>query len=422
MKKNKRIYYIFYLFITFYFIYTPEFFLSINVPIRSQMITYSFVGYIGIKILIHKIFNRKIHFKWNKNLSILFIGIVLSAIYFFIIAFGKGYETRFLQNTYILFQVIVILYLISRLELLGLNRNEKIVFFYNVTLIQGIIVISMLVIPQLKKVALNLYYLGTNENVFISAMRIFGISGDYTFFTPIFHGMMIIIAIYLVLFEKQKKFLFYIPFLVLSTILNGRTGLLIAVIGILLVSLWFLVSKIEKIFITTLLMVTSFLIIYFLIILVSKLSPETYNWLISSFNDVKSLLIEGDKVGTISVLSSMVIFPEGWGLLLGEGFRLYRNNNGIIHSDIGYINDLFMGGIVYTSILYSTILIYIFRFENKITVITNRILFSLILLMTIVIANYKGEASRSGLVLLGIIIMKVLIDDKSDLKERCRND
>ncbi|MEG0285082.1 MAG: hypothetical protein RR494_02425 [Vagococcus sp.] len=417
---KKNIQYLFYFILTFYFIYTPEFFLAYGIPIKSQMVTYMASGIIILKIIFHKILNRKMHIVWEKNEYLFLLGIILSAIYFELVALFNYENTRFLQNTYILFQVMVLLFIFSRLDLIGLNREKKLFFIFNITLVQSFFVMLSLIFPTMKNLSLKLYYLGRPENIFISKMRIFGISGDYTFFTPIFHGLLISVAVYLVMFEKKKKFLFFIPFLILSTIVNGRTGIYIAIINIIIMCLIYLIvnfTKFYKIILASSGIVT--LLIFFLFI-ISLISKPTYDWFVQSFTDLKRLFLDGEKEGTIEILSDMIYFPEGWKLIFGEGFRLYGNRDGGVNSDIGYVNDLFMGGIIYCTILYTTIINYIFKFKSKKIGSVSKITISLVFLTTIVIGNFKGEASRSGLILLGIVILKFLIDDADEERKLVR--
>lgn len=407
-KRNIMLY--IYFFITFYLIYTPEFFLAIGLPLKSQMIIYLFTGYIVLKMLLHKIFNKKFYLGWNKELTLFFIGIFISAFYFFLVALYNEQSTRFLQNTYILVQILSLTYIFSRLDLLGLSKQKKIDFIYYISLLQSFFVILSLLFSSFKNLSLNLYYLGRPENVFISKMRIFGISGDYTFFTPIFHGLLISVAVYLVLFEDKKKYLIFLPFLFISTMVNGRTGIYIALINIIIMCLIYMIFNFSKVYKILLIAISIAILAFFIVIIIPLISQPTYVWLVQSFNDVKSLILDGEKEGTISILSDMIYFPTGWSLIFGKGLRLYGNQVGMPHSDVGYINDLFMGGIMYCVILYSTIITYVLKYTGKVMKNINKIVLALIFIITIAIANFKGEASRTGLILLGIVILKFLID------------
>lgn len=409
MISKSNIQYFWYLLLCFYIFYTPEFFLAINIPIRSQLVILVINFYIFIKILIRKTFDKKIYINWNRSLTLLYVGVLLSSIYFFIIAILSGKDTRFIQNIYILFQLFPLIFFISKLDLLGKTRIQKIIFLYNMTIIHGISVLLMFIFPNLKNIALSLYYLGREENIFISTMRIYGISGEYTFFTPIFHGIALGLAIYFIFFENQKIFFIYIPFLFLSIISNGRTGLLVAFILIIIqiVFLIFLQSKnILKIFFFISMM---FMFVMVMMWILKEVSEPTYLWINQSFEDIKVFFSDGDKQGTIDALSNMILWPSGINILFGMGFRLYGNKMGYIHSDIGFVNDMFMGGIIYCSLLYGTLMLYLFDYRNFSISISRKVLLDLLFMASLIIGNYKGEALRGGPIIIGVIIFKYLI-------------
>lgn len=417
MIQKNSLKYMLYLFISFYIFYTPEFFLAINIPIRSQYVVIIINGIIIIRYLVREILGKKLYLNWDKRLTFLYVGVLLSAIYFSIIALLNGQHTRIMQNTYVLFQLFPLIYIFSRLDVIGKTRIQKIQFFYNMTLIHGITVFIMFIIPNLKRIALTLYYLGREENIFISTMRIYGISGEYTFFTPIFHGIALGLAVYFILFENQKRFYLYIPFLFLSIALNGRTGLLIAIMLISIQFIFLIFLQCKNIFKLLLFVSVSLIFVVIMSRVLKEYSEPTYIWLTQSFKDVRIYLSGGEKQGTIDVLSDMVLWPKGSGFLFGEGFRLYGNRVGYPHSDIGFVNDMFMGGLIYCILLYGFILVYIVNYKKSNISIGRKGLLDIMFIMSLIIANYKGEALRGGPILIGVIILKYLIVQKEKVND-----
>ena len=136
----------------------------------------------------------------------------------------------------------------------------------------------------------------------------------------------------------------------------------------------------------------------------------TYLWITQSFTEVFAWIKGGENQGTIDTLSKMLLFPNGWGMVFGEGFRLYGNSMGYIHSDIGYVNDMFMGGLIYCTILYITIFRYLADFKSRTMIMSHKFLLSFMFILSLSIANYKGEALRGGLILLGVVFIKFLLD------------
>ena len=406
MINKKKITNFFVALVLFYFIYTPEFFVMLGFPIRSQyitVITFLFiVFYIFIKICLRK----KADLFIDKELFVLFLNIFFASIYFLIVALLNSEDTRFLQNIYIIVQVCVIIFFLQKLNDSN-NKNIKLITLFRLAALQGIISLIMLIIPSTKDIALRLYYLGGEENYFISAMRIFGLSSDYTFFTPIYHGFLISIGVYLSLFKKLNLFK-YLPFILVAVVLNGRTGLILATGLSTFVFLAYTISNSSKLYDSLKVIVIVFLSLIIIINILETINPRTYAWIYSSFEELYYLLFRNEATGTFSTLDTMFLLPTGVSLLFGEGFRLYGNTKGLIHSDIGFVNDLFLGGILYTSILYTAQLIFFSKLSFVHKKYDRVILFS-IFLATWLVSNYKGESSRGGLILIGMIITKFIL-------------
>ena len=153
-----------------------------------------------------------------------------------------------------------------------------------------------------------------------------------------------------------------------------------------------------------------------------SIQPDTYTWIVSGFEDTLALVFEGDKLGNYEQLTgSFLMFPTGaWNWLFGYGVRVYAGNKSNIWfgtSDIGYINDLFMGGLVYMGILYSTIIAQLIACHKKSKNTVRGSLLFLAFLIVLMIANYKGEAARSGMVLTSIVFLSYLFSTEPHSEE-----
>lgn len=353
--------------------------------------------------------------KLNRNVLYLIFGILFASIYFAIIAaLGKN-DIRIIQNIFIIIQFIHIIIIVDFMKLSQYKREDMMKVLLNLGLLQGVICIFMLIFPEYKKVALSLYYLGREENIFISRMRIYGISGDYTFFTPIYHGLLASVAFFYSIF-KNKKYLLYIPFILITIFLNGRFGLVIFMISPVIAFTYFIFKgKLSIRMIKYSLMILLIMILG--IAALRILSPYTFNWIVSGFIDTINLVFYGTKTGNYVVLAdSMLYFPEGKKLFFGEGHRVYSDygiSRGYIPSDIGYVNDLFMGGIIYISILYGSIFAFLLK-KNK-TIISNisdikiNKVVSIFLVCALILANFKGECMRGGTILIGCFFIKYIL-------------
>lgn len=336
----------------------------------------------------------------------LIIAIFLASLYVGFRAAFSGNDTRIFQNTLIIVQIFYFFEILLLMYYkIGYSKYEIMATFLNVVFIQGIIAVLMLVIPAFHDVALHLYYAGSAENIFISSKRIYGISSEYTFTTPILNGIFGVIAVFLSI-KKAKVYLTYVPIILMLVLLNGRTGLIVFGIGAIIVIL----KNTRRFGHIIGLLLISGIGVYGVFYLLSIFSPNTYGWILSFFSDTSNLF-QGQATGNYSHLSMQ--FPEQ-NIVFGYGYRIYNLNSivtGITtyqRSDIGYANDLFLGGIVYLLLLYIPIFYYILS-SNKRSKKFQQTGLPLVLALTLIIADYKGETMRNGNLLLGIITLSTLI-------------
>lgn len=412
IRESKKTTLIFIYLYAFFVFYMPE--LNGILGIRSHILLTGLLF-----ILIPFFVNGKLNV--NKELFYLCVGIVISSVFFGVRALTSGNELRFLQNNFIIIQAIHISFIIKCLRQKGYTKDDQIKFILNIALFQSFICILMLIIPPFREIALNLYYNGKQENIYISASRIYGISGDYTFFTPVFHGLLSVVAsVYAIL--KNYKYLYYIPFFLISILLNGRIGLIVFAFGMMsaLLVLLFRGKSISKIIIYVFSFIMTLTISLFLI---KFIVPNTFYWIQSGLQDTLALFSDNKLSGNYeSLLNTMLYWPEGTNLIWGEGYRVY-GEFGLLHgkipSDIGFVNDMFMGGILYIVLLYGAIIRFVLK-KNKNTNQSSRVLnivLSVSMLTVLLISNYKGESMKSGLILLGVIYLKLIIsDDDSNTK------
>ena len=158
------------------------------------------------------------------------------------------------------------------------------------------------------------------------------------------------------LYIKGKKHFLYliaVPFLVLITVSNSTTGFImfallagIAVIG-----------GIKKVSNNKIVLYgVSIFIVIGTIVAMKYMVPSTYTW---TMNEIKSIVgMKTEKVSSFSkVMSSdFRVFPESiQELFFGTGHTVYRAN-GYAHSDLGYINNIWLTGIFGTIYLYGVFL------------------------------------------------------------------
>lgn len=335
----------------------------------------------------------------------LMFSIFIASMYVAFRSSFSGNEGRIFQNLQIISQILYFLeILILMYYKFNYSKKNIIIVFLNVVFVQGILAVLMLIIPSFHEVALHLYYAGATENVFISAKRIYGISSEYTFTTPIVNGLFGVLSVFLSL-RKSKIYLLYLPIILLLVLLNGRTGLIVFGVGSIIIIL----KNSKKLSNLLILLFGGAISIYFTFYLLKTFSLDTYTWIMSFFSDTSNL-ISGNTTGNYAELGMQV--PKS-NILFGYGFRIYDLNtivsNVMVYqrSDIGYANDLFLGGIIYIILLYIPILIYIFFSDNKDEEF-RRTGLSIALIVALLIADYKGETMRNGNLLLTVITLSML--------------
>ncbi|MCM6827454.1 hypothetical protein [Leuconostoc mesenteroides] len=348
----------------------------------------------------------------------LLVAIFVASVYVAFRSAFSGNESRIFQNLQIEVQIIYFFELLLAMHYrFRYSKYEIMLFFLNVVMIQGLIAISMLFLTNFHNVALYLYYAGSTENAFISAKRIYGLSSEYTFTTPIVNGIFGVIAVFFSL-KKSKLYLLYLPIILLLVLLNGRTGLVVFGIGSIII----IFKNAKRLSSLLILSASSALGIYLTFYLLKTLSQDTYVWIISFFSDTLNL-INGDATGNYTQLGMQL--PKD-NLLFGYGFRIYDLNTILSNitiyqrSDIGYANDLFLGGIVYIILLYIPILFYVYLSTANDNKFKGTGL-SFFLIIALLIADYKGETMRNGNLLLLAITLSMLFripKRKKEIDER----
>ena len=414
-KKYNKIIILFTYLLGFYLLYTPNIGYIINEKIILSKHILIPIIFIALSLYCYI---KKIKIKNYKVLIPLIIMISISIIYFLVIALLNGYtnieEIRIIQNSMILMHAgsLVLLYNIIKTKI-NINIYD---FLFKIAIIQSIICIIMLIFPNIKELANNLYFFssGINKNTeFFSTVRIYGITDDYTFIMPILHSILSSISLIYGI-SKRKKYILYTPIILLAGILNNRTSIIIFSINTLIILLAMIMKREYRKKIVAYI-VPMIIITITAIATIKIIMPNTYKATISGFNQVYSLIFTNEKAGNIDVLiNDMLFLPKGKALIFGTGARVYRSLTER-NSDIGYINDVFMGGLVYISILYIGIYSYLLKkwkkisFENKIITVC--------CILTLVIANMKGECMHGGVLLSVIIFIKYIMYDNISEKK-----
>ena len=234
----------------------------------------------------------------------------------------------------------------------------------------------------------------------LSSARLFGLSNWLTFTTPCIQAILSLLC-FATLQNRKHKVLCLISGLILffSATINARTALVVMIIGFFTFVILSNNSAKSKLFIVLLSIVILFLSLRYGMPMLERYSPKTYLWLLSGTEQL-SAFARGTELRNsyFNYFSreGKVVFPEGIGLLIGEGFRLFANNRGYIPTDIGYINDIWLGGLAYVALKYG---IYI-KYMRGLIISNNSTthFFGLLLTALFFVLNIKGSVfSMNGL-------------------------
>lgn len=191
-----------------------------------------------------------------------------------------------------------------------------------------------------------------------------------------------------VMYSKRHWFYPVIPFALVACLVNARTGAVIALIGI---ASYFIFSGRRVASVVTLLV--SILSFYLLGVIMPGLniSDSTSNWVNTFFLEMESMSTDGASGTTLGFLwKEMLILPKDiqW-FLVGNGFSLFSyhmTDYGMFRSDIGFVNQLSFGGIIYVAPLYYLV----FRIAHKFYQWKRKDL-GVFLILSFLIINFKGS-------------------------------
>lgn len=219
------------------------------------------------------------------------------------------------------------------------------------------------------------------ENYFDTWHRCFGIAegltNSYGIIQAIFASICLLKGI------SSPKYYLLVPILTLSVVINARTG-------IIPISITLLYVICKSSFFSKLVFFIFFSLVVSIVINILDEYGDSFasvtEFVSSFFVSTYDFVILGNADSDYySVLESFIHFPNSaLGIIFGEGSSMFHNRD--MNTDIGYINQIYTGGIVFLSCL---ILIQL-KIYKKIYFRYNRHFLVLLLFITAFIINFKG--------------------------------
>ncbi len=368
---------------TFLLIYFPPI-LSFN-----TLHIVGFISWIGIVSNL-KYFRRHFELDYFRTLYYL---LGASALYLVMISFYNG--STFLNTARILFWSIDVVPASIFIAITTHKKNYSDLDFIKLLIIvgtiQAILAVVAFVVPEFQSLFVRKMVQFGYRDIFyrLAEHRLFGVASGLTFATPITQVIISMYALYISILSS-KKYAFLIPLILFSAVINARISIIILIISYSVLFLVLFRHKLRKSFRILLLSGIGLWIVPTILSLISSRKNITAEWIRSGFSELQSFL-RGDNVGYFLYVteSERYILPEGMHKYIGYGDINMSSLN--IQSDLGWIHDIWSGGIIYSFILIG-IFIFLLRkiYGDRNSRIELRHISSISLIITMVASNFKG--------------------------------
>ena len=364
--------YILFLILFYFILYTPPLRFVPVISIDQILVVLSII-YFFLKPNI--IINSYRRFKFEYNLLI-----ILCIYTVFRCILAGGYDISTLIGTAnLIITIPLVLYFAKEI---GITTSAKLVrAFLIVGTLASFISLLCVLFPNFNLSIKNI--LLEDDFLMEHTFRGFGFANRLTSSYGYIQGS--ILALGFIYSDKNKWFLIFSPIVFLATIVNARTGVVIA---LLVIMLSFFYNR--KFYLFLLIGFIIYLLFSFFeeIIQILDLDNKTVLFILAFFDEGLSVYEGGDisesTLGTL--LGEMWVMPDDfvqW--IIGRGFFLFQNKEGIVGSDVGWVNQLNFGGIIYLML----ILLLIFKMFRRLYALKLKS-FAFFFISTFIIINTKS--------------------------------
>lgn len=354
---------------------------------------------------------------------------------------------HYIKLWYRLFMIVPVLlictlYICIRCKELKYSVYDLGMCFVYATLVQFVLAFAALICPQIKAFFVAVMYKNTGDaylgTPWVMERRGFGFSNSFV--DSFGFGMGLIGALPLFFVNKKRwKIICTVPFLIFVSLVNVRTGLLIAAVGFV-ISVPVIVKafktankKARKKFLIT--AVIAVILLALLVALVQVVNPKTIKWILGDFSSVvESVVPDGSSIIEKDIFEGMkddsksttadILFserfwnlPKGVTLIFGCGHTIF-GAEGYPNSDVGYVNDLWMGGVIGALLLYSSF-VWLFVKSFKITRKLNIKCLVIFFAISVMIFQIKANAIafNAGINTILPILFYVIFSAKQEIGE-----
>lgn len=207
---------------------------------------------------------------------------------------------------------------------------------------------------------------------YMASLRLFGFSTGLTFGMPVVQGFLAVLALYFAINRKHSlKYYLMVVLFAFSGVINARSTIVVLGLGSAIALLTFqqndigiVMNRILKILGVAIL---ALILISFGLSILKKTSYNTFVWFEEGIEQIKMFFYGDTSSGYFSYIadSERWKLPSGLNLLFGMNRRVLGAEDFSVMSDIGYVNDIYFGGLFYAVILYTMMVKYIIQLRRS---------------------------------------------------------
>lgn len=317
--------------------------------------------------------------------------------------------------------IICSLYALVYRKAHSITKNHFVECILYASVGQTIIDVLMATIPRFKSFVLTLAYSTTGDSLIQNEWQV---ERRYNAFANnvldtfgLCSAITAILAFYLAATTKKAVYYAFFVILLIPSALNSRTGLVLSFVGAALALPYVLQGKqIVKSISYIIVGIGAILLIWNVL---PVISPITAQWVESGITSVLEVLGgESNRTDSMDKLfsSRFWLMPTAQYWIFGTGHNRYTVT-GYPHTDVGYINDFWFGGLIGIAIQYMPF-VYLAISARKATIQSMWKGLPIILFIILAIFNVKGiVTSANGGMLLYIMVLLILSEKESCITE-----
>lgn len=297
----------------------------------------------------------------------------------------------------ILWDIPVALVFIVQIKKWECGTLEALGILLEVGLLQAFTSVLAFFIPPIHQYFTNsIIRYGVEASELMSLYRNYGFAANLTSHASYLQAIFAVISVHLFLNKSIKKYIFFTPFFIFSAIINARTSIVIMLIGLVLVTIFNIRNKHLGNSFSIYVLLAVYL--YFILLIIADYNIGTFEWIETGTSQLAAYSTsDRSNYGYFNYLESAERWslPEDMGgVLFGKGTNIFGSGIGSRKygraSDIGFTNDIWRGGLLYTCAVYILVLIMLYRIAHNVQDKKFFSFISLFFLICAIIINTKA--------------------------------